>query len=172
MFNTIEAIFFIGGGVWGLLYFAGLLNYSGEKEERRREKVQKYGYLLVAASIVMILCGLGLLFWPDSTLEVFRKPIRLRTQLEMWIMTVRTKFKLSIAIWFLVGFPLGVCMIFVSEYFLIPLLLFFFGVGFYHLLLKCPNCGTQIWHAGFYRIWHSGFYSIPRNCIKYNAKLD
>jgi len=62
MFNTIEAIFFIGGGVWGLLYFAGLLNYSGEKEERRREKVQKYGYLLVAASIVMILCGLGLLF--------------------------------------------------------------------------------------------------------------
>jgi hypothetical protein len=62
MLDTIEAIFFIGGGVWGLLYFTGLLNYSGEKEERRREKVQRYGYLLVAASIVMILCGLWLFF--------------------------------------------------------------------------------------------------------------
>ena len=62
MLDTVEAIFCIGGGVWGLLYFTGLLKYSGEKEERRREKVQRFGWLIVICSIIMILCGLWLFF--------------------------------------------------------------------------------------------------------------
>jgi hypothetical protein len=79
-------------------------------------------------------------------------------------MTIRAKWKLSIAIWFLVGIPLGVGVVEVSEYFLIPLLLLFFGVGLYSLLLKCPNCGT--------RFYHPGFYWIPKNCRNCDANLD
>jgi prolipoprotein diacylglyceryltransferase len=62
MLNTIEAIFFLCSGVWGILYCTGRLNYSGVKEERRRERVQKHGWILIIASIVMIFCGLWLFF--------------------------------------------------------------------------------------------------------------
>jgi hypothetical protein len=43
-------------------------------------------------------------------------------------------------------------------------LLLFFGVGLYTWLLKCPACGT--------RIWHPWCYWVPKNCKKCDAKLD
>jgi len=79
-------------------------------------------------------------------------------------MSVRAKFRLSLAIYFLFGLLFLVCSVEVSEYFEIPLLLLFFGVGSYSLLLKCPNCGT--------RMWFQRCGSVPKNCMKCDAKLD
>ena len=64
----------------------------------------------------------------------------------------------------LVGIPLGILSIEVSGYFWILFYILFFGNGIYSWLLKCPACGT--------RIWHPWFYWIPKNCRKCDAKLD
>jgi len=61
MLNTIEAIFLVSTGTWGILYCNGRLSYSGDKEERRLKRVEKYGWLLVICSVLMFISGLGLL---------------------------------------------------------------------------------------------------------------
>ena len=48
--NIFEALIMIAGAIWMFLYYSGRLNYSGEPEERRKKKVEKYGK-------VILLCG-------------------------------------------------------------------------------------------------------------------
>lgn len=59
--DIIEALFMLYGAVWGFLYYTGRLNYTGDKEQRRRERVKKYGWLLTIGVILMLIGGLGLL---------------------------------------------------------------------------------------------------------------
>jgi len=58
--DLIEALVMFGGAMWGLLYYTGHLKYSGEKEKRRKERVKKYGWLLLLGVFLMLMGSLGL----------------------------------------------------------------------------------------------------------------
>ena len=57
---TLYAIISISGAIWMYLYHQGKLNYSGEKEERRKKRVEKYGSIMFVA-IIMCFFGAALL---------------------------------------------------------------------------------------------------------------
>jgi len=59
--NFIEGLFGIFAGIYFAFYLTGKLNYSGEKEERRKARVQKYGWLLGICTIVIFICSLLLI---------------------------------------------------------------------------------------------------------------
>lgn len=59
--NIIESFIVIGGATWGLCYYKGWLNYSDEKELRRKEKVRKYESFLILGLIMSYIGGLLLL---------------------------------------------------------------------------------------------------------------
>lgn len=54
--GIFQAIFVLYGAWWGYSYYTGRVNYSGEQEERRRKRVNKYGVILI---IAIIACALG-----------------------------------------------------------------------------------------------------------------
>ena len=54
--NIIEALFGLSAAFYGFLYYTGRLNYTGDKEKRRKEKVEKYGWILVVG-IIFVLIG-------------------------------------------------------------------------------------------------------------------
>jgi len=60
--NIAEGIFCICGSVWATLYYFGHLNYSGKKEQRRKERAEKYGRLLIIGIVLMSLGGVSLIF--------------------------------------------------------------------------------------------------------------
>lgn len=59
--STIEGLFVLYGAIWGILYYTGRLNYTADKEKRRKERVEKYGWLIVVGIILSLIGGLGLL---------------------------------------------------------------------------------------------------------------
>ena len=59
--NTIEALLALCGAIWTFLYYTGRLNYSGEKEERRREKVQKYGWALILGGFMCLFGSIAII---------------------------------------------------------------------------------------------------------------
>ncbi len=59
--DIVEAVASICVAVWAFLYYTGRLGYSGEAEERRREKVERYGWLMIVSMIAALVGGLGLL---------------------------------------------------------------------------------------------------------------
>jgi hypothetical protein len=59
--DIIKGIFFIVVGLDGLGYYFGLFKYNAEKEEKRKERVEKYGLLLLLFSIVAIGSGIYLI---------------------------------------------------------------------------------------------------------------
>ena len=61
LINILEALFMLYGAIWGSLYYAGRLGYSGDKEERREERVRKFGWLLIIGVALLSIGGLGLL---------------------------------------------------------------------------------------------------------------
>lgn len=88
--------------------------------------------------------------------------------------TIRTKYRLSMITWFISGAILSLGAIYISEYFLIPLIIVLFIVGLYTLSLKCPSCGKRVLHnpvkilgMEFY-IWTSW---IPKYCTKCGEPL-
>lgn len=58
--NIVEGIFCISAAGWATLYYMGRLNYSGKKEQRRKERVKKYGWLLIIGIVLMALGGASL----------------------------------------------------------------------------------------------------------------
>ena len=49
-------------GVWYCVrYYQGKVNFDGEKEERRRIRVEKYGCLLIVVTVFMGVCSIGLI---------------------------------------------------------------------------------------------------------------
>jgi hypothetical protein len=61
LIDIAEGVAGICGAVWGFLYYTGRLGYSGKKEERRKEKIEKYRWIMIVSMICMLLGGSGLL---------------------------------------------------------------------------------------------------------------
>ena len=59
--DIIEALLLLTLAIHGFLYYTGKLNYRGEKEKKRKERVEKYGWVLIIVIIFMLISGLGLL---------------------------------------------------------------------------------------------------------------
>lgn len=89
-------------------------------------------------------------------------------------MNIRTKYRLSIVIWFISGSILGLAAMYITKYFLIPLFVVGFVIGVYGLSLKCPNCGKRVLYNPL-KIFRMEFYIwtswIPKNCTKCNMQL-
>jgi hypothetical protein len=85
---------------------------------------------------------------------------------------VRFKFRVVVVLWFLLGSAF--LIMYISNYFIIPLLLVTAMLGMYSLSLRCPNCGKPVLHnhieifgIDFY-IWTSW---IPKKCKKCGVEL-
>jgi len=59
--NLVEAIIGLIGTLFFFLYYTGRVNYSGDKELRRKNRVDKYGWLFVFVIILLLICSLGLI---------------------------------------------------------------------------------------------------------------
>ena len=59
--NLAEAIIGLIGAFFFFLYYTGRLNYSGDKELRRKNRVEKYGWLFIFVIIILLSCSLGLI---------------------------------------------------------------------------------------------------------------
>ena len=59
--NLSEAIFFIAASIWSIFYLNGKLNYVGDKEKERQERVKKYGGRIYFCAVIMLVCGVLLL---------------------------------------------------------------------------------------------------------------
>jgi len=47
-------------GAWsGYRYYTGKVNYEGKKEEERKERVYKYGLILIVSIILLLVIGLS-----------------------------------------------------------------------------------------------------------------
>jgi hypothetical protein len=60
--NILEGLFGISAGIYLFLYLTGKLNYSGEKEIKRLEKVKKHEGLFIFCIILLFVCSFGLIF--------------------------------------------------------------------------------------------------------------
>ena len=59
--NFVEAIIGLIGAFYFFLYYTGLLKYNGEKELRRQNRVEKYGWLFVSVILLLLFCSVGLI---------------------------------------------------------------------------------------------------------------
>jgi len=59
--NLIEAIFGLCAAVWCSLYYLGKLNWKGEKERRRQERVEKYRYLFIIVILLLAVSSIYLI---------------------------------------------------------------------------------------------------------------
>jgi uncharacterized protein HemY len=50
----VEAIIGFGFAIWFIAYYAGKLNYSGEKEEERRRRVEQHGIVMILLIVIVI----------------------------------------------------------------------------------------------------------------------
>ena len=55
--NFVEGLFGISCGIWCILYLSGKLNLSDEQEERRKAKVEKYGWILGTCALALFACS-------------------------------------------------------------------------------------------------------------------
>lgn len=59
--DIIEGFILLGGGIWLILYYTGHLKYSGEKEERRQRKVEKYGWGINLCGLICVTVGVAII---------------------------------------------------------------------------------------------------------------
>ena len=59
--NLVEAIIGLIGAFYFFLYYTGRLKYTGEKELRRQNRVEKYGWLFVSVILLLLFCSVGLI---------------------------------------------------------------------------------------------------------------
>jgi len=60
--GIFQALFIMGAAWWIYSYYSGRLKYSGEAEERRQERIKKYGVFLILSVVTCTLSGIILLF--------------------------------------------------------------------------------------------------------------
>lgn len=58
--DIVNALFCIFAGVWALLYYTGWLSYTGDQEKKRRERIRKYGWVILGCGGVLLVCGVAL----------------------------------------------------------------------------------------------------------------
>lgn len=56
----LNAIFFLFGAIYAHLYYTGGLNYTGDKELRRKERVERFGWLIIISMVLMGVSSMGL----------------------------------------------------------------------------------------------------------------
>jgi len=61
LIDIIESLFLIYVAWWGYGYCTGKWGYTGKNQQRRLERVERYGWLIWLASIVSFISGLALL---------------------------------------------------------------------------------------------------------------
>ncbi len=61
LIGICQALFILGGAWWGFSYYSGRLQFFGEAEKRRQERVKKYGVILILAVIACVVGGAVLL---------------------------------------------------------------------------------------------------------------
>ena len=61
-------------------------------------------------------------------------------------MTVRAKFRATLLLWMVSGLIFSFGTVYLTEYFLVPLIVVAFMFGVYCLKLKCPNFGKPVLH--------------------------
>lgn len=61
--KIILAIFMFYTAWIGFSYCFGWRNFSEEKENERKKRVDKYGIVLIVFSTIALICGLGYIFW-------------------------------------------------------------------------------------------------------------
>jgi len=85
---------------------------------------------------------------------------------------IRKKFYLALASWMVFGMMFLYLALVYSNYFLIPLFLLFFSIGFWTLSLRCPRCNKQIilnpviFGIYGYTPW------LPYNCTQCDLEFD
>ena len=90
-------------------------------------------------------------------------------------LTVRTKFRAAICIWFIGGPILILMTIYITKFFLIPLIGLQFLLGGYTMLLRCPKCSKPVLHNTVeifgikFNLWTSW---IPKQCSKCGIDLE
>ena len=65
--DLLQGIFFLCASFWCFFYYTGRLNYLGDKEKERAERVKKYGGRLI------YLRGYNLYLWCWSTCNCTKK---------------------------------------------------------------------------------------------------
>jgi hypothetical protein len=61
LITLIEALISFSCSIYCFLYYSGRINYRGDKEKDRKEKVEKHGNLIFSAGVILTLAGIGLL---------------------------------------------------------------------------------------------------------------
>lgn len=56
LIGIFQSLFVIYGAWWGFAYYTGRVNYSGTQEDRRANRVKKYGAFLIVG---IVLCAFG-----------------------------------------------------------------------------------------------------------------
>ena len=56
--NAAEGLIFIISSIWAYRYYDGQLKYRGKQEERRQEKVKKYGWVILTSACICFFVGL------------------------------------------------------------------------------------------------------------------
>lgn len=88
--------------------------------------------------------------------------------------SIRTKYKVITLIWLIGGSVLLLATIYLTQYFLVGLLVLFATVGLYALSLRCPNCGKRVLSNPLkifgkqYYIWTS---KVPKKCTHCGTDL-
>ena len=59
--NLVEALIGLIGAFYFFLYYTGRLNYKGDKELQRQNRVKKYGWLFIFVIVLLMICSLGLI---------------------------------------------------------------------------------------------------------------
>ena len=59
--DLAKAGFGLGTVFWVWLYYTGRVNWQGDKELRRSERVRKFGWLMIASMILGLICSLALI---------------------------------------------------------------------------------------------------------------
>lgn len=90
-------------------------------------------------------------------------------------MNLKKKAYLTLTLWFVGGSVLGLSLLYVSNFFVIPLGLLFGGIGVYIVFgLRCPNCGKSVFNnptslmGTVFWIWT---LRVPDRCTKCGASL-
>ena len=156
--NMIDAIGEIGSYPFKAVFNSFRYIFSSEFRGRTHTRWRDKNLLYILGEVVFCFA-----FTLATLVLLVYLVMGLWTQLE--IVTIRSKYRLLVATWFLVGIPLGICTVAVSGYFFIPLMLLFFGVAFYQLSFECPRCGEPLWYRWF-------LYLIPKNCRNCGNKID